>query len=294
MYSIVIRPVLKPKLSEVVTTTPTIGFNVETVQYKNIALTMWDFGAQDRIRPLWKHLGYSVAPAASPCSNEMGDRLECPFSWSCYQNIGGSAENVAQHLASMHAASYVVFLGNKKRTIYRKNGSLNCNLKWPTTGSKCTSEFQCRSIERFIDHIKSRHGADARYDARGVPELPFPPRDAKQLELWMPQRQSSKLSVLPPSQSQGVQITRAPPVTLDPAHDGLGEDAGPGRPPPARTSPPNFVPKHGVPPKAADVLIHALQILGLLKATKATPLVIRHSLLKVTLLLRAARSLTSA
>lgn len=34
---------------------PTIGFNVETVQYKNTKLTVWDIGGQDKIRPLWKH-----------------------------------------------------------------------------------------------------------------------------------------------------------------------------------------------------------------------------------------------
>ena len=32
----------KLKLSEVVTTVPTIGFNVETVEYKNITFTVWD------------------------------------------------------------------------------------------------------------------------------------------------------------------------------------------------------------------------------------------------------------
>ncbi|CAF4961234.1 unnamed protein product, partial [Rotaria sp. Silwood1] len=30
------------KLGEVVTTIPTIGFNVETIEYKNIAMTAWD------------------------------------------------------------------------------------------------------------------------------------------------------------------------------------------------------------------------------------------------------------
>jgi len=45
----------KLKLSEVVTTIPTIGFNVETVEYKNINFTVWDVGGQDKIRPLWKH-----------------------------------------------------------------------------------------------------------------------------------------------------------------------------------------------------------------------------------------------
>ncbi|XP_067915402.1 ADP-ribosylation factor 4-like [Heterodontus francisci] len=43
------------KLGEVVTTIPTIGFNVETVEYKNICFTMWDVGGQDKIRPLWRH-----------------------------------------------------------------------------------------------------------------------------------------------------------------------------------------------------------------------------------------------
>ncbi|KAL4659523.1 ADP-ribosylation factor 4-like [Arapaima gigas] len=45
----------KLKLGEIVTTIPTIGFNVETVEYKNICFTVWDVGGQDRIRPLWKH-----------------------------------------------------------------------------------------------------------------------------------------------------------------------------------------------------------------------------------------------
>ncbi|KAG1659672.1 ADP-ribosylation factor 4 [Nymphon striatum] len=45
----------KLKLGEVVTTIPTIGFNVETVTYKNISFTVWDVGGQDKIRPLWRH-----------------------------------------------------------------------------------------------------------------------------------------------------------------------------------------------------------------------------------------------
>ncbi|GCC21891.1 ADP-ribosylation factor 4 [Chiloscyllium punctatum] len=45
----------KLKLGEVVTTIPTIGFNVETVEYKNVCFTVWDVGGQDKIRPLWRH-----------------------------------------------------------------------------------------------------------------------------------------------------------------------------------------------------------------------------------------------
>merc|ERR1712000_777604 len=45
----------KLELGEIVTTIPTIGFNVETVEYKKINFTVWDVGGQDKIRPLWRH-----------------------------------------------------------------------------------------------------------------------------------------------------------------------------------------------------------------------------------------------
>lgn len=45
----------KMKLGEVVQSIPTIGFNVESVQYKNTSLNVWDVGGQDRIRPLWQY-----------------------------------------------------------------------------------------------------------------------------------------------------------------------------------------------------------------------------------------------
>ncbi|CAH8262301.1 unnamed protein product [Arabidopsis lyrata] len=45
----------KLKLGEVVTTVPTIGFNLETVEYKGINFTVWDIGGQEKIRKLWRH-----------------------------------------------------------------------------------------------------------------------------------------------------------------------------------------------------------------------------------------------
>ena len=45
----------KLKLGDVVATIPTIGFNVETVEYKNLTFSVWDVGGQDKIRPLWRH-----------------------------------------------------------------------------------------------------------------------------------------------------------------------------------------------------------------------------------------------
>lgn len=45
----------KLKLDTDVTTIPTVGFNVETVVYKNTKFNVWDVGGQDRIRGLWRH-----------------------------------------------------------------------------------------------------------------------------------------------------------------------------------------------------------------------------------------------
>jgi ADP-ribosylation factor protein 1 len=43
------------QLGEAITTIPTIGFNVETVEFHNVSLTIWDVGGQEKIRSLWRH-----------------------------------------------------------------------------------------------------------------------------------------------------------------------------------------------------------------------------------------------
>ena len=43
------------KLGEHTATVPTLGFNVETVSYRNIEFMVWDMGGQDKIRQLWSH-----------------------------------------------------------------------------------------------------------------------------------------------------------------------------------------------------------------------------------------------
>lgn len=37
------------------TAIPTIGFNVESLEYKNLIFTLWDVGGQHKFRPLWKY-----------------------------------------------------------------------------------------------------------------------------------------------------------------------------------------------------------------------------------------------
>jgi small GTP-binding protein len=45
----------KLKMGEIITTIPTIGFNLEEVKYKQLTFVIWDIGGQDKIRKLWNY-----------------------------------------------------------------------------------------------------------------------------------------------------------------------------------------------------------------------------------------------
>merc|ERR1712146_399637 len=66
----------KLKLGEIVTTIPTIGFNVETVEYKDISFTVWDVGGQDKIRPLWRHYYQNTQGLIFVIDSNDRDRIE--------------------------------------------------------------------------------------------------------------------------------------------------------------------------------------------------------------------------
>lgn len=65
----------KLKENEFITTIPTIGFNVETVEYKNVKFTIWDVGGQQKIRPLWKHYFFNTQAVIFVVDSSNRDRL---------------------------------------------------------------------------------------------------------------------------------------------------------------------------------------------------------------------------
>ena len=66
----------KLKLGEVVTTIPTIGFNVETVEVNNISLTVWDVGFRDRVLPLYRHFYESSDAVIFVVDSNDNERME--------------------------------------------------------------------------------------------------------------------------------------------------------------------------------------------------------------------------
>ena len=66
----------KLKLGEVVITIPTIGFNVETMEYKNLYFAGWDVGGQDKIQPLWCHFCLGTNSLIYVANSNDRDRIE--------------------------------------------------------------------------------------------------------------------------------------------------------------------------------------------------------------------------
>jgi len=66
----------KFKIGETITTIPTIGFNTEEFQYKNVKFSMWDVGGQERIRALWKYYYQGAQAIIFMVDSSDHDRLE--------------------------------------------------------------------------------------------------------------------------------------------------------------------------------------------------------------------------
>lgn len=66
----------KIKINETVKTIPTIGFNMETMEYKGLTMSMWDIGGQDRLRDLWRHYYLNTDAIIYVIDSADTDRIE--------------------------------------------------------------------------------------------------------------------------------------------------------------------------------------------------------------------------
>jgi signal recognition particle receptor subunit beta len=64
------------KLNKYITTAPTIGFNAESLKYRNLEMTIWDVGGQEKIRPLWRHYCRGTDALIFVVDSNDRDRLE--------------------------------------------------------------------------------------------------------------------------------------------------------------------------------------------------------------------------
>lgn len=122
---------------------PTIGFNVESLEYKNLVFTLWDVGGQQKFRPLWKHYYHNTQAVIFVV--DAGDRSRFE-----------EAQNELSKIANERELKDVLFLiyANKQvRTIGTASVdwliSIGINETLSFVGSKGRGYLrQCRGINR--------------------------------------------------------------------------------------------------------------------------------------------------
>uniref|UniRef100_A0A8C0L6G8 ADP-ribosylation factor-like protein 14 n=1 Tax=Canis lupus dingo TaxID=286419 RepID=A0A8C0L6G8_CANLU len=94
----------KLKLAKNISTLPTIGFNVEMIQLeKNLSLTIWDVGGQEKMRTVWDHY----------CENT--DGLMYVVDSTDKQRLKDSSRELEHILKNEHIKNVpVVLLANKQ------------------------------------------------------------------------------------------------------------------------------------------------------------------------------------
>ena len=65
------------KTAETIHSEPTVGLNVESLDYKEFTLMLWDLGGQDNLRTYWRH--YYSGTQVGMSGNEIGNVNEIQF-----------------------------------------------------------------------------------------------------------------------------------------------------------------------------------------------------------------------
>ncbi|EYB88127.1 hypothetical protein Y032_0252g234 [Ancylostoma ceylanicum] len=68
----------KLKSGDVEAVTRTAGFNVETVDYRDVSFTIWDIGGNQKVRHIWKHYYVNVKVLATWGHDRRGRSDEQP------------------------------------------------------------------------------------------------------------------------------------------------------------------------------------------------------------------------
>ena len=139
------------KLNELLTTIPTIGFNVEEVRYKRLKLNVWDVGGQDKIRLLWRHYF------------ENTDALIFVIDSSDRTRLGEAADElwtICKHERMLNLKFVLVFANKQDLPNAASPNDIATALRIDALGKKFTIQV-CSATQNYGLH----DGLDKMYDA---------------------------------------------------------------------------------------------------------------------------------
>jgi len=125
------------KLGEVVSTMPTIGFNMESVTYRNLNLNVWDLGGQTSIRPYWRCYYANTAAVIFVVDSTDIDRLQI------------AADELAAMLAEeeLRDAALLVFANKQDQPGAKGAGEISEALKLGELRDRNWTIIACSAID---------------------------------------------------------------------------------------------------------------------------------------------------
>jgi ADP-ribosylation factor-like protein 1 len=125
-----------------VSTTPTIGFNVESVTYRNLNLNVWDLGGQTSIRPYWRCYYANTAAVIFVVDSTDIERLQT------------AADELAQMLAEeeLRDSALLVFANKQDQPGAKGAGEISEALKLGELRDRNWTIVACSAIDgRGVD-----------------------------------------------------------------------------------------------------------------------------------------------
>ncbi|KAI9802913.1 MAG: hypothetical protein M1825_002144 [Sarcosagium campestre] len=125
------------QIGEVVTTIPTIGFNVESVTYKNLNFNVWDLGGQTTIRPYWRCYYANTAAVIFVIDSTDIDRL------------GTASEELAAMLneEELRDAALLVFANKQDQPGAKQAGEISEALRLGELRDRNWSIMACSAVD---------------------------------------------------------------------------------------------------------------------------------------------------
>ena len=125
----------KIKMNETVKTIPTIGFNLETMEYKGLKMQMWDIGGQDKLRSLWKHYYEGTDALIYVVDSSDRDRMEINYETLNQMLIEPELEKAC---VLVYANKQDLPGAMSPQEITNKLGLSNIKRKWNVQGASAT------------------------------------------------------------------------------------------------------------------------------------------------------------
>ncbi|KAL8912767.1 MAG: hypothetical protein Q9171_002306 [Xanthocarpia ochracea] len=161
------------KIGEVVTTIPTIGFNVESVTYKNLNFNVWDLGGQTSIRPYWRCYYANTAAVIFVIDSTDIDRL------------GTASEELAAMLNEdeLRDAALLVFANKQDQQGARGAGDISEALHLGELRDRNWSIVACsavdgKGVEEGMDWLVLRRSTRIAQRSKKTPERIIMPKAA--------------------------------------------------------------------------------------------------------------------